>query len=94
MELFGGLGALSFCFYIVFWAAGRVVGQHYRRDDKSLVAVSAFFLLGMYATSIVLTLAHSASPAEFAFSLIPCLINTVLMAVGFLMGKTGFGCGS
>ena len=91
MQLFTGLGGLSFCFWIVFWAAGRVVGQHFRRDDDSLLSVLLFFVAGMFTISILVPILQRGTFTDLAFAVLPCLLDTGLMALGFWMGKCGFG---
>lgn len=85
-----GLGGAGLCFAIVFWAAGRVVGQKFRRNDNSLLKVLSFFVGGMYLSSIAAALLSEGLESVPMALLFPSLY-TVLMALGFWMGKCGFG---
>jgi len=91
MEWFHGLGGLTICFYIVFWAAGRVVGQHYRKNDFSLVKIMSAFLASLFASTIGVAIVERGLNHDVLLALIPCAIDTSLVLLGFFMGKGGFG---
>jgi hypothetical protein len=84
------LSGLSFCFYIVYWAAGRAAGQRFKRGDRSLLRVIGIFAGAMIVSSIGAAMVTEGVGAILS-ALIVCSINIGLIALGFWMGKCGFG---
>lgn len=87
MISYATLSALSICFCIAMWVAGRETGSQLRRGDKDL-AISWMlpFVTGMVLGTVVLFF-YSGSME----SLILLVINVGVMLIGLLMGGCGFG---
>lgn len=81
------LGIFSFCFALVFWAAGRETGSAVRRRDFELAySCTLPFVIGLTLGTAVLALL-SGTPMVF----IPWALDMAMLAFGFFLGKCGFG---
>jgi len=84
---------LEFIFSFVFLILGWQLGQTYRRDksDRTLLYMLGINLVGMFGSTAVFAVV---SEVNLLAAMLPNLLNSVIISIGFVIGNSKFGCGS